>query len=123
VIVVVLFATLLGLIFWARGGSPYDDGAGASYAAYLPEPMDDEGWAEPPPRTKPPWERDREPTIDGAVPQPMIPAVAPDPATESASADAAPGPAAEPTLDADAAAPDRASGHESGGQGELEDAP
>jgi hypothetical protein len=113
VIVVVLFATLLGLIFWARGGSPYDDGAGASYAAYLPEPMDDEGWAEPPPRTKPPWERDREPTIDGVVLEP----------TESASAAAAPGPAAEPTLDADAAAPDLASGRGSEGHGEHEEAP
>ena len=63
VVLIILFGTLFGLIWWARGAAPYDDGMGRSYANYLPEPMEDEGWAEPPPRTKAPWERSAEPAI------------------------------------------------------------
>jgi len=70
VVVIVLFGTLLTLIWWAKGAPPYDDGVGSQWADYLPEPLEDEGWAEPPPRTKPPWERDEPSSSEGEDVQP-----------------------------------------------------
>ena len=58
VVLIILFGTLFGIILWTRDAPPYDDGVGGQWADYLPEPLEDEGWAEPPPRTKPPWEQD-----------------------------------------------------------------
>ena len=64
VVIIILFGTLFGIIWWTKDAPPYDDGVGGQWADYLPEPLEDEGWAEPPPRTKPPWERD-EPSTHG----------------------------------------------------------
>jgi hypothetical protein len=65
-VLIILFGTLFGIIWWTKDAPPYDDGVGGQWADYLPEPLEDEGWAEPPPRTKPPWERDEPPaTGDG----------------------------------------------------------
>jgi hypothetical protein len=64
VVLIILFGTLLGIILWTRDAPPYDDGVGGQWADYLPEPLEDEGWAKPPPRTKPPWEQDPPATAD-----------------------------------------------------------
>ena len=66
VVLIILFGTLFGIILWTRDAPPYDDGVGGQWADYLPEPLEDEGWAEPPPRTKPPWEQDP-PAADDAA--------------------------------------------------------
>ena len=73
VVIIILFGTLFGIIWWTKDAPPYDDGVGGQWADYLPEPLEDEGWVEPPPRTKPPWERDAPATAepgagDGATP-------------------------------------------------------
>jgi hypothetical protein len=49
VVLVLLFGTIIGLVYWARGAPPHDDGTGGLYRDYLPRPVDDEaeGWAEP----------------------------------------------------------------------------
>jgi hypothetical protein len=70
VVVIILFGTLFTLIWWAKGAPPYDDGVGGQWADYLPEPLEDEGWAEPPPRTKPPWERGEPSSREGDDGQP-----------------------------------------------------
>ena len=57
-VLVILFGTLFGLVYWARGAAPFDDGTGRDLGELL---GGDEGWAPPPPRTPPPWER-REPS-------------------------------------------------------------
>ena len=53
-VLVVLFGTLFGLVYWARGAAPFDDGTGRDVGELL---GGDEGWAPPPPRTPPPWDR------------------------------------------------------------------
>src|SRR3954453_2660075 len=58
VVLVILFGPLSGILWWTKAAPPQDDGVGGQWADYLPEPLEDEGWVEPPPRTKPPWERD-----------------------------------------------------------------
>jgi hypothetical protein len=63
-VIIILFGTLFAIIWWTKDAPPYDDGVGGQWADYLPEPLEDEGWAEPPPRTKPPWERDEPPADD-----------------------------------------------------------
>jgi hypothetical protein len=40
VVVVILFALLILVIRWARGGAPYDDGLGEGWVEYAPEPDD-----------------------------------------------------------------------------------
>ena len=47
-VLVVLFGILFGLVLWARGGAPHDDGTGSMYRDYLPDPADDDVWAAPP---------------------------------------------------------------------------
>jgi hypothetical protein len=63
-VLIILFGTLFGIIWWTKDAPPYDDGVGGQWADYLPEPLEDEGWAEPPPPTKPPWERDVAPSSE-----------------------------------------------------------
>ena len=67
VVIIILFGTLFGIIWWTKDAPPYDDGVGGQWADYLPEPLEDEGWVEPPPRTKPPWERDVPATADSGA--------------------------------------------------------
>jgi len=43
----VLGVVVVGFVRWARGGAPYDDGTGATYVPYVPEPSLDE--SAPPP--------------------------------------------------------------------------
>jgi len=67
-VLIILFGTLFAIIWWTKDAPPYDDGVGGQWADYLPEPLEDEGWAEPPPRTKPPWEREEPVADEGATP-------------------------------------------------------
>ena len=67
-VLIILFGTLFAIIWWTKDAPPYDDGVGGQWADYLPEPLEDEGWAEPPPRTKPSWEREELVTDEGATP-------------------------------------------------------
>jgi hypothetical protein len=66
-VLITLFGTLFAIIWWTKDAPPYDDGVGGQWADYLPEPLEDEGWAEPPPLTKPPWERDEAATAEGGA--------------------------------------------------------
>ena len=62
IVLVLLFGTIIGLVSWARGGAPHDDGTGSGYRAYLPPSADeDETWVAPPMRlpTKLPGDEQR----------------------------------------------------------------
>jgi hypothetical protein len=53
IVLVLLFGTILWLVYWARGAAPHDDGTGGVYRGYLTPADDDEqaeGWEAPPTR-------------------------------------------------------------------------
>jgi hypothetical protein len=51
IVLVLLFGTIIGLVTWARGAAPHDDGTGGAYRDFLQRHAGDEeaeGWAAPP---------------------------------------------------------------------------